>query len=549
MSTRYIKKVYGGDVLTETDSENESELKSSLIGNVKSKAFNLFDVLNQNSDTNEEKETEEEDGEGAANENNTDKAKRKRRKKRRRKIENSKAQVVDAKEEDVDEIERTVKEVNKLLGEPLPGCSFQNAENSQLEQKSKEDILLVQHKHLNPYNELKRIFGSKTVKAEQNNRRNRNSRFRHLKKTWLVSARDNWPPITKFGLSMSFDHTMEFTNKVQYFVYDHSPSYRQVQLKFLQAVESLNPENIVNIINMHSYHIDALLQLAELLCKLNEDLALAAEFTERALYCLECSFHPLFNITTEGDPLAVILCLDFYALKAKEYKWFIEFCNFWDSTRNLTQLPNIAFSLALAHFHLDNVILANELLQNALIMFPGVLMSLLEKCGIQSDEMVQSHDYFNTKAIISTSSALEKLQNLYVIRNFLLWKEANLLPWLRENVHTVLNRVDSKDDYVKYCEIKRSKRYQGKLPKNILRHIILSDIKDITVSVQEVQNDGSVLSYDPLPPVDSIDIYKRPTTLTNTNRASSNLLSLFFSSLFTDISGDVADALEGLNLL
>lgn len=594
MSTRYIKKVYGGDVLTETDSENESELKSSLIGNVKSKAFNLFDVLNQNSDTNEEKETEEEDGEGAANENNTDKVKRKRRKKRRRKIENSKAQVVDAKEEDVDEIERTVKEVNKLLGEPLPGCSFQNAENSQLEQKSKEDILLVQHKHLNPYNELKRIFGSKTVKAEQNNRRNRNSRFRHLKKTWLVSARDNWPPITKFGLSMSFDHTMEFTNKVQYFVYDHSLSYRQVQLKFLQAVESLNPENIVNIINMHSYHIDALLQLAEL-CKLNEDLALAAEFTERALYCLECSFHPLFNITTglcrldykkqqnralfitlfkhlnfvggracyrtslefcklllsfdpEGDPLAVILCLDFYALKAKEYKWFIEFCNFWDSTRNLTQLPNIAFSLALAHFHLDNVILANELLQNALIMFPGVLMSLLEKCGIQSDEMVQSHDYFNTKAIISTSSALEKLQNLYVIRNFLLWKEANLLPWLRENVHTVLNRVDSEDDYVKYCEIKRSKRYQGKLPKNILRHIILSDIKDITVSVQEVQNDGSVLSYDPLPPVDSIDIYKRPTTLTSTSRASSNLLSLFFSSLFTDISGDVADALEGLNL-
>ena len=45
MSTRYIKKVYGGDVLTETDSENESELESSLIGNVKSKAFNLFDVV------------------------------------------------------------------------------------------------------------------------------------------------------------------------------------------------------------------------------------------------------------------------------------------------------------------------------------------------------------------------------------------------------------------------------------------------------------------------------------------------------------------------
>lgn len=67
-----------------------------------------------------------------------------------------------------------------------------------------------------------------------------------------------------------------------------------------------------------------------------------------------------------------------------------------------------------------------------------------------------------------------------------MWKETDLLPWLCENVHIVLNRVDSKDDYVKYCEIKRSKRYQGKLPRNILRHIILSDIKDITVNVQEV---------------------------------------------------------------
>lgn len=590
MSTRYMKKVYGSDMLSEKDSENENEIDNSIIGNVKSKTFNLFDVLNQNSEISEEENEEEQ----VIDKNCINEVKRKKKKKRRKKFESSKVQI-ESKEEDVDEIERTVREVNKLLGEPLPSCSSQNIDNLQwIEQKSKEDILLVQHKHLNPYNELKRIFGSKTVQAEQNNRRNR-GRLGHLKKTWLVSVRDNWPPINKSGLSMSLDHTISSTNNIQYFIYDHSPSYRQIQLKFLEAVESLNPENIVSIINAHSYHVDALLQLAEL-CKLNEDLAMAAEFTERALYCLECAFHPLFNFTTalcrldykkqqnralfitlfkhlnfvggracyrtslefcklllsldpEGDPLAVILSLDFYALRAKEYEWFIEFCNLWDNTRNLTQLPNIAFSLALAHFHLGNTSSANELLQNALIMFPGVLIPLLEKCSIQSDKMVQTHNFFNTKAVTSTSPALEKLQNLYVVRNFRLWKETDLLPWLCENVHIVLNRVDSKDDYVKYCEIKRSKRYQGKLPRNILRHIILSDIKDITVNVQEVQNDGSVLSHDPLPPVDSIDIYKRPTTNTSTTRTNSNLLSLFFSSLFEDISGDVANALEGLNLL
>lgn len=96
----------------------------------------------------------------------------------------------------------------------------------------------------------------------------------------------------------------------------------------------------------------------------------------------------LLSLDPEGDPLAIVLSLDFYALRAKEYVWFIEFCNLWDPTRNLTQLPNIAYSLALAHFHLGDETLASVLLQNALIMFPGVLMPLLDKCSIQTDEKV-----------------------------------------------------------------------------------------------------------------------------------------------------------------
>lgn len=96
------------------------------------------------------------------------------------------------------------------------------------------------------------------------------------------------------------------------------------------------------------------------------------------------------------------------------------------------------------------------------------------------------HEFFNSKAQSSTSSALEKLQKLYVARSFHLWKEADILPWLEECVHAVLYRVESKDDYVKYCKVKRSKRYPGKLPRNILRHIILSDLQEVIVNVQEV---------------------------------------------------------------
>lgn len=54
---------------------------------------------------------------------------------------------------------------------------------------------------------------------------------------------------------MSPDYSMQTTENVQYFVYDHSASYKEIQHKFLQAVESLNPENI--IVSEHAVKLDS----------------------------------------------------------------------------------------------------------------------------------------------------------------------------------------------------------------------------------------------------------------------------------------------------
>ncbi|XP_015607556.1 transcription factor 25 [Cephus cinctus] len=600
MSTRYMKKVYGGDVGLENNNENLSDTEIPITG-VKPKQFNVFDLLNQNS----ENEAKDDDDEGESENPVIDTTvsevskRKKKKKKKHKKLDSSRVQQSSRRSsennEEVDEIERTVREVNKLLGEPTPGCSQDIVVNElAMVPKAKENTLTIQHKHLNTFNELKRIFGTKTIQAEQSKRRDRD-RVGHLKKTWLISARHNWPPIGKSGISMSIDQSIEYKGNVQYFVFEHNSTYIHIQKKFLQVVESMDPQNIIKIVNAHPYHVDGLLQLSEL-CKMSEDLAMAAELVERALYSLECAFHPLFNITTatcrldykkqqnraffitlfkhllfvggracyrtslelcklllsldpEGDPLAIILALDLYALRGREYTWFVEFCETWESTRNLTQLPNMAYGLALCHFHLGNKEAAEELLQNALIMFPGVLIPLLDKCSVQTDSRVLGHDFFNSKAAATTPPALEKLQTLYVYRSYHLWKETDILSWLEAQVHIVLNRVDSEDDYVKYCTAKRSKRYQGKLPMNIARHIILSDIKEVTFNVQEMQNGGSILSHDPLPPTDSIDLYSRPTPPPRTNHNNSNLFSLFFSSLFMDLDGDVAiAAANGFNL-
>lgn len=118
-----------------------------------------------------------------------------------------------------------------------------------------------------------------------------------------------------------------------------------------------------------------------------KDVRIYINFNENFRTSLEfCKL--LLSLDPEGDPLAVVLCIDFYALKAKEYEWFIKFCNLWEDSRNLTQLPNIVYSLALAHFRMGNKTDADKLLQNALIMFPDVLTLLVDQCNIQTDSEV-----------------------------------------------------------------------------------------------------------------------------------------------------------------
>lgn len=107
----------------------------------------------------------------------------------------------------------------------------------------------------------------------------------------------------------------------------------------------------------------------------------------------------LLSLDPDGDPLAVKLTIDFYALRAKEYSWLIDFAAEFENTKNLSQLPNFAFSIAIANFYTCNGITnkADELLQEALLMFPSVLMPLLEKCSIQADSRASKHGFFSNE--------------------------------------------------------------------------------------------------------------------------------------------------------
>lgn len=61
-----------------------------------------------------------------------------------------------------------MREVNKLLGDNIVSRVI-TSNDAKIEKNVhiRKSSLNVQHKHLNPNNELKRIFGSKIVQSEQ----------------------------------------------------------------------------------------------------------------------------------------------------------------------------------------------------------------------------------------------------------------------------------------------------------------------------------------------------------------------------------------------
>lgn len=435
---------------------------------------------------------------------------------------------------------------------------------------------------------MKKIFGSRVVMAEQRDQRaphnmmmhhgrrgrgqrgvgqhHRSTRTTHS----LIAPKPTWPNPGKTGLTMRFLDSDKSGN--QYFTFEHNSAYQAVQRQFFDAVESMNPDFIVQILNSHPFHVDSMLQLSDI-CKMGEDNQMATELIERSLYAMESAFHPLFNLAVgtsrldykrqenrafylalfrhlnyvgsracyrtalelcklmlsldpSGDPLGVTLMIDFYALRANQHTWLLRFYTEWESAgRNLSQLPNFAYAVAVGYFYSATQVvdgktnvdeelmdLANDALQNALIMFPGVLLPLLDKCSIEADKKAAGHPFFLDAQAPPDSSSIQSrglamLCALYVGRSFHIWKDPDLLPWLERNVTKAMERVDSKSDpFVQDCEEKRKVRYQG-TPRNIHRHIAISDIKEATSALPRELANIPVLSYDPLPPSDSINTY------------------------------------------
>uniref|UniRef100_A0A3B3Z651 Uncharacterized protein n=1 Tax=Periophthalmus magnuspinnatus TaxID=409849 RepID=A0A3B3Z651_9GOBI len=479
---------------------------------------------------------------------------------------------------------------------PVPSNSRKAKKNKAQKNFSNiyEVVITLFYTNLNPETELKRYFGARAVLGDQRPRQ-RNRHFH--RSTWMTSPKDSWPRFSRPGISMSL---LQSKDGIHYFTFEHNREYQQVQFKFFDAVESMDPNNIVvkssALLQLNPYHIDSLLQLSDV-CRIQEDQEMARDLIERALYSFECAFHPLFSLTSgmsrldylrpenrafylalykhmmflekrgcprtaleycklilsldpDSDPLCMLLLIDFLMLRSREYQCLIQLYQDWEEHRNLSQLPNFAFSIALCHFHLSQQEdmnpdesdklrhEADQMLQDALIMFPGVLMPLLDLCTVQPDATVTSHAFFAPRTHIGQPQALAELVALFVGRSFSLWREATVMQWLETNVQMVLHRVDVKDPLVEDYQNKRKQRYQS-APRNIHRHVLLSEIKGATSSLPLEVTTQPVMGFDPLPPLDSIISYTRPERQ-HAGASNESTLSLFFRSLLPNFNLQVS---------
>lgn len=413
--------------------------------------------------------------------------------------------------------------------------------------------------------------------------------FMNEKATW-----DDSESTKQKALSKNSNPDFNFDRPI-YFKIVHDKSYQDAQKAFLEAVHRGHPETIVQNLSLFPLHAESLIQLSHMI-RVSEDYKTASEFIERALLVFERGFHPRFNVVSancrltyrrpenrtlfiaifkhinfchrrglrrtpfeysklllslapDNDPLLASQLIDFFAIRSEEYDYLIEFTSRWSE---MSRLPNMNFSLALAYFLKSrcnkkskteadkNLALADEQLQKALLIFPNFIIPLLDSCqGEPSSELRQCRyfDYsvYGTKYKL-VPETVDVLVNIYVKRNYILWKPKHVLAWLESNVAIMVNKFATGELTDQDQCVEHWTSFNKPVPRNLLRHIVLSDLE---MKIPQSAAGVSFLDIDPHPPLDSMLSYSilpessRPAT---TRDSSGGMSSLFLRSMLPSFS-------------
>jgi len=350
-------------------------------------------------------------------------------------------------------------------------------------------------------------------------RKNAHNKYRGLRKNMkMTSFKENWPDyrIASGGLFMETEEVRK--NGETYFKFVYSKEYKETQRLF----ENWRNELVVQVMDQglatYPWHIDTLLQMSNI-CSLRNEPAEAAELIERALYRLECSFQqkrPAFDITSpltrlewkhatnrsfflavvrhinnisrkacyhtafnyaklvlsldRTDPMFMLMTLDYWALRACDWQFVLDFAQIFnendeDTNFCLRNLPNWAFSVALAKFHIEDESLvvkselpsmdltdgfnsASECLLQAVLLWPECVLPILEVVAdVSSEEWtpVLSNYYFKEGKLRMANDPTHKrvIQTIIDRGAESLWKDENIKSWLHRHCMRAIEIIES----------------------------------------------------------------------------------------------------------
>jgi hypothetical protein len=435
-----------------------------------------------------------------------------------------------AKGREIEEL--SIEEFTQFLSE----VEFPNRENSlvpehiNLGKEAVFDLLAAESRFLDPEIELSRMFGAQVIQQERQEvdlarqgqrRRRREKQDPHRQRMYRSTISkyiQNWGDFDSYGMSMKLivsNEEGDCDSLSKKYIFEHSSRFQAVQALFIRAVASLDPSAVSEILSIHPWHPDALLQMSKV-HRVSGNAEVARDYLCKALFSLERSatstfswvsgtrcmlpyaaptnrvahlalFYRMLDVAHNAcwrtalefsklllgldplvDPLGVLLVADVYAIRSKELPWVIAM-----SKTDLCQsLPNWKFSSALAQFLLGNVEGATFALQECASQWPYFFV---EVCGV-------SIPSYENLAILSP---MEEVMKFYSKD---LWREPRVSSWVK----CIQNWPPPGQLQLRTIE------------DGVWRHIMVAELSTLERIVPLEIRSRNIYLFNPVPPNDSM---------------------------------------------
>jgi hypothetical protein len=467
-------------------------------------------------------------------------------------------------------------------------------------------LLGIDSRNLNPVNEMKSLFGNIALEGSSTGRasprapqrqREQNqqggvdletaltgryspaSKGRELgalanRRNIFVQGHEDWPLCTSGGLSMEFDKNNTAFGK--HFSIVHNNAYMDVQREFRLCVESMQAENMIQLLMQNPYHIATLLQVSEI-AKHQGDHLVSGDLLERALFSIGRSVHSSFpaairegnarlsftdpknrelyltmwryiqNLSMRGtwrtayewtkallqldtlkDPYGITLMIDQLALRGRQHATLIELCSENAYGNAWSHLPNIQISLSLAYLRSSQPKLARQTLALAMHKYPYILSALASSLDIEP-----LPKYLWAKL---PSTEAEKLYTeLYVTRAKDLWNTPETTSLIAEVAETLPH----------YQSLISSSPPPAKLEISLedARHIMLLDIPSLIALLPRKFTTMPTSSSDVLPPPDSLSsIFTLRAPASATDASAAGAISALFNAATAGATAPIGGA-------